>query len=116
MNAITVEPKKLNSALMEDVPEPDPREGSILVEAIAVGVCGADVEIVEGKYGWAPPGQARLILFKEYFHGDNGAGLGASHQTGWSGVNARVMHLFASMDAQKMLDRKKDQSAGGAND
>ena len=35
-----------------------------------------------------------LILFYEYFHGDNGAGLGASHQTGWTGVVARAMHLF----------------------
>ena len=37
-----------------------------------------------------------LILFYEYFHGDNGAGLGASHQTGWTGVVARIMHLFAT--------------------
>src|SRR6185312_11150256 len=35
------------------------------------------------------------LLFYEYFHGDNGAGLGASHQTGWSGVIARSLHLFA---------------------
>lgn len=39
------------------------------------------------------------LLFYEYFHGDNGAGLGASHQTGWTGVIARCMHLFASMKA-----------------
>ncbi len=37
-----------------------------------------------------------LILFYEYFHGDNGAGLGASHQTGWTGVIARLMHVFAT--------------------
>jgi hypothetical protein len=37
-----------------------------------------------------------LLLFYEYFHGDNGAGLGASHQTGWTGIIARLMHLFAS--------------------
>jgi hypothetical protein len=36
------------------------------------------------------------ILFYEYFHGDNGAGIGASHQTGWTGIVARIMHLFAS--------------------
>jgi len=48
-----------------DMPEPDVHEGSILVEAIAVGVCGTDVEIVEGKYGWAPPGQKHLILGHE---------------------------------------------------
>jgi mannosylglycerate hydrolase MGH1-like protein len=37
-----------------------------------------------------------LLLFYEYFHGDNGAGLGASHQTGWTGIIARLMHLFAT--------------------
>ncbi|NDD28684.1 MAG: glucosidase [Proteobacteria bacterium] len=38
------------------------------------------------------------LLFYEYFHGDNGAGLGASHQTGWTGLIAPLMHLFASYD------------------
>ena len=57
MKAITVEPEKPGTARFEDIPEPDAREGSVLVEAIAVGVCGTDVEIVEGKYGWAPPRQ-----------------------------------------------------------
>ena len=47
---------------MDDVPDPDPRDGSVLVEAIAVGVCGTDVEIAEGKYGWAPPHATRLVL------------------------------------------------------
>jgi threonine dehydrogenase-like Zn-dependent dehydrogenase len=65
MRAITVEPKKPGTARYEDFPEPDLREGSVLVEAIAVGVCGTDVEIVEGKYGWAPPGKTRLILGHE---------------------------------------------------
>jgi hypothetical protein len=37
------------------------------------------------------------ILFYEYFHGDNGAGLGASHQTGWTGIIARLMDVFARM-------------------
>ena len=45
-----------------------------------------------------------LILFYEYFHGDNGAGLGASHQTGWTGLIARVQHLFATTNAQQVLD------------
>ncbi len=65
MKAITVEPKKPDSARLEDVPEPDARNGSVLVEAIAVGVCGTDVEIVEGKYGWSPPGKERLVLGHE---------------------------------------------------
>lgn len=40
------------------------------------------------------------LQFYEYFHGDNGAGLGASHQTGWTGVIARTLHLFATMDSE----------------
>lgn len=48
-----------------------------------------------------------LILFYEYFHGDNGAGLGASHQTGWTGLVARLMHLFATTSAQKVLEQGK---------
>ncbi|MGO9612809.1 MAG: hypothetical protein ACLPX5_07230 [Dissulfurispiraceae bacterium] len=56
MKAITVEPKKPDTARLEDVRAPDVQNGSVLVEAIAVGVCGKDVEIVEGKYGGAPPG------------------------------------------------------------
>ena len=65
MKAITVEPHKSGSAQLVDVPEPDVRNGSVLVEAIAVGVCGTDVEISEGKYGWAPPGKTRLVLGHE---------------------------------------------------
>ena len=65
MKAITVEPHKPGTARLEDIPEPDARDGSVLVEAIAVGVCGTDVEIVEGKYGWAPPGKTRLVLGHE---------------------------------------------------
>ena len=65
MKAITVEPKQPESARWEDTPEPELRDGSVLVEAIAVGVCGTDVEIVEGKYGWAPPGKKRLVLGHE---------------------------------------------------
>jgi glucose 1-dehydrogenase len=65
MKAITVEPKKAGTARFEDFPEPEVREGSVLVEAVAVGVCGTDVEIVEGKYGWAPPGKTRLVLGHE---------------------------------------------------
>jgi glucose 1-dehydrogenase len=65
MRAITVEPKNSGSAKWEEVPEPDVRQGSILVETIAVGVCGTDAEIIEGKYGWPPPGKTHLILGHE---------------------------------------------------
>ena len=52
-------------------------------------------------------------LFYEYFHGDTGAGAGASHQTGWSGAIARIGHLFASFKAHEILEQSKGKSAGG---
>jgi hypothetical protein len=48
-----------------------------------------------------------LILFYEYFNGDTGAGLGASHQTGWTGIIARLMHLFATTTAEQVLTLDK---------
>ena len=65
MKAITVVPKTADSIDYGDVPEPDESMGSILVEAVAVGICGTDVEIATGKYGWAPPGRDRLVLGHE---------------------------------------------------
>jgi D-arabinose 1-dehydrogenase-like Zn-dependent alcohol dehydrogenase len=62
MKAITVEPNKAGTARFGDVPEPDVRDGSVLVEAVAIRVCGTDIEIAEGKYGRAPPGKTRLVL------------------------------------------------------
>jgi hypothetical protein len=59
------------------------------------------------------------LLFYEYFHGDNGAGLGASHQTGWSGLVAKTIQLFGLLDSKRTLEIGKqsafiagDQSAG----
>jgi hypothetical protein len=49
------------------------------------------------------PNWRDLVSFYEYFHGDNGAGLGASHQTGWTGVVAKLIQLFGHVDAQTML-------------
>lgn len=54
-------------------------------------------------------------LFYEYFHGDTGAGVGASHQTGWSGAIARIAHLFGSFEAQEILSQSKEESAGRAS-
>jgi hypothetical protein len=47
------------------------------------------------------------ILFYEYFHGDSGAGLGASHQTGWTGTVATLIRLFGSLDAKTLLEGGK---------
>jgi hypothetical protein len=48
-----------------------------------------------------------LLLFYEYYHGDNGAGIGASHQTGWSGIIARNMHIFATSTPEEMMELGK---------
>jgi hypothetical protein len=45
-----------------------------------------------------------LLLFYEYFHGDNGAGIGASHQTGWTGLAAHLIQLFGHVEAEASLD------------
>jgi len=50
------------------------------------------------------PHWRELLLFYEYFHGDNGAGLGASHQTGWTGIIARLMHVFATITPERALE------------
>ena len=44
------------------------------------------------------------VLFYEYFHGDNGAGLGASHQTGWTGLVAKLIEIFGRVDPQQLLN------------
>ena len=49
------------------------------------------------------------VLFYEYFHGDNGAGLGASHQTGWTGLVARLLDLFARVDPVRLLETSKQE-------
>ena len=48
-----------------------------------------------------------LILFYEYFHGDNGAGLGASHQTGWTGLVARLIQTLGQFDATTVLEDRQ---------
>src|SRR5262249_21150121 len=53
------------------------------------------------------------LSFYEYFHGDNGTGLGASHQTGWSGIIARAMHLFATTTPKRTLELGKAAVASG---
>jgi threonine dehydrogenase-like Zn-dependent dehydrogenase len=65
MRALTVTPGTANSARVEDVPEPPCSDGAVLVRALALGVCGTDREIVSGAYGWAPPGQKRLVIGHE---------------------------------------------------
>jgi hypothetical protein len=50
------------------------------------------------------------VLFYEYFHGDNGAGLGASHQTGWTGLAGKLIELFGRLDADQFLAAGKSDA------
>jgi hypothetical protein len=52
------------------------------------------------------------ILFYEYFHGDNGAGLGASHQTGWTGLVAKLIEIFGRLDGVQLLNAGKEGGFG----
>ena len=65
MRAIAVTPGVPGSMRLEERPEPPVAEGPILVETLAVGVCGTDREILAGAHGAAPPGQDRLVLGHE---------------------------------------------------
>ncbi|HYA07934.1 MAG TPA: glucose 1-dehydrogenase [Xanthobacteraceae bacterium] len=65
MRALTVAPGIANSARLDDVPEPPTSDGAVLVKTLALGVCGTDREIVSGAYGWAPPGEERLVIGHE---------------------------------------------------
>jgi threonine dehydrogenase-like Zn-dependent dehydrogenase len=65
MRALTTLPLHADTLRVEDVPDPTPGPGDLLVDAIAVGVCGTDREIARGDYGWSPPGRERLVIGHE---------------------------------------------------
>jgi threonine dehydrogenase-like Zn-dependent dehydrogenase len=65
MRALTVLPGRVGSLAVTDVPDPEPGRGELLVDGIAVGVCGTDLDIIVGGLGFAPPGEDRLVLGHE---------------------------------------------------
>jgi threonine dehydrogenase-like Zn-dependent dehydrogenase len=65
VRALTVQPGVKDSLALSTFSEPDASEGSVLVEGLAVGLCGTDIEIVSGAYGQAPPGHQLLVLGHE---------------------------------------------------
>lgn len=65
MKALTVQPGRSGSLRIDEIPEPAMEAGSLLVTALAVGVCGTDRELIGGQYGEAPAGQARLVIGHE---------------------------------------------------
>jgi glucose 1-dehydrogenase len=65
MRALTVVPRQAGSLEVSDVADPVAGDGELLVDGLALGVCGTDREIAGGQYGWAPSGEERLILGHE---------------------------------------------------
>jgi glucose 1-dehydrogenase len=65
MRAVTVIPGQRGSAALTDMPDPPDEDGPVLVQTQAIGICGTDVEIINGEYGSAPPGEDRLIIGHE---------------------------------------------------
>src|ERR671910_1317508 len=65
MRAMTVIPGRPDSAELSEIPNPQPKDGELLVEPLCLGVCGTDREIIEGGHGEPPPGQERLVLGHE---------------------------------------------------
>src|SRR5260370_26450225 len=65
MRAITIVPLKAGSVRVDELGDVGAGSGDLLVEGLAMGVCGTDLELVRGEYGWAPPGRERLILGHE---------------------------------------------------
>jgi threonine dehydrogenase-like Zn-dependent dehydrogenase len=65
MKAITIVPGKPNSVSVQDVPEPSAAEGTVLVRALELGICGTDFELISAEYGWPPRGSDHLILGHE---------------------------------------------------
>jgi threonine dehydrogenase-like Zn-dependent dehydrogenase len=65
MQALTIVPGQKGSTRLDDVREPPPSPGAVLVDIVAVGVCGTDRDLLEGKYGASPRGESRLIIGHE---------------------------------------------------
>ncbi len=65
MRAVTVVPSQKDSVDLTDLPEPPDADGPVLVRTRAIGICGTDLEIIGGEYGWAPPGEDRLAIGHE---------------------------------------------------
>ena len=65
MKAITIVPGTPDSVSLRDVPEPAAKDGSVLVRALELGICGTDFELISAEYGWPPKGSDYLILGHE---------------------------------------------------
>lgn len=65
VKALTIIPGAKDSLELTEMDEPEPAEGQVLIETLAVGLCGTDIEIISGQYGEAPAGAPFLVLGHE---------------------------------------------------
>jgi len=65
MLALTVTPGKQNSLDLENVGSPPVCDDAVIVRVLTLGICGTDLEIIKGEYGWSPPGTDQLIIGHE---------------------------------------------------
>jgi len=82
MRALTTVPLSADTLAVSDLPDPVPADGDLLVDGVAIGVCGTDKEIARGDYGWAPPGEERLVLGHESLGRVREAPSGSDFETG----------------------------------
>jgi glucose 1-dehydrogenase len=81
MKALTIEPGRADTARLDDIAEPEPHEGAVLVKTLEVGICGTDQDLFAGEYGEAPADEARLVIghesLGEVLEAPEGSGLAA---------------------------------------
>ncbi len=82
MRALTTIPDQADTLSVTEVPDPEPGPGELLVDGLAIGVCGTDKEIASGDYGWAPPGRERLVIGHESLGRVSAAPDGSGFATG----------------------------------
>ncbi|GAA3166510.1 hypothetical protein GCM10020001_109820 [Nonomuraea salmonea] len=65
MRALTFAPGQMGTLAVREVPDPEPGAGELLVQGLALGICGTDRELAAAVYGWAPPGEERMVIGHE---------------------------------------------------
>ncbi|MFG1698595.1 glucose 1-dehydrogenase [Nonomuraea sp. NPDC049309] len=65
MRALTFVPGSKGTLEVQEVPDPEPGQGELLVQGLALGICGTDRELEQGAYGWPPPGKERMVIGHE---------------------------------------------------
>ena len=96
MRAMTVIPGQPDSAELTELPEPEPKDGELLVEPLYLGVCGTDREILDGAHGEPPPGHERLVLGHELLGRVKEGGAASRRASSWPASSAGPTRCRAS--------------------